>query len=219
MNQNKLKMFFGIAAIVFAVMFVVLLLVGCLAVNFATAGFVKVLVIIISVLCLCIAAELGYMFLLAGESAPNYFLYNPQTQRNISVQKLNFSVINGRMNRFLSGYASSVGKLWTDRILEQPRLDMEDKFKPAVAYKMLHDLAEKDTEQAWKCFELSSAETVEFLCVGLEMNRDFELASNLRQMKSIQPLNVKYVRDYIVKNRTYLKNKLCRYIYDNIQLF
>lgn len=219
MNQNKLKNFFGIAAIVFAVLFVVLLLVGCLAVSYATAGFVKVLVIIISVLCLCIAAELGYMFIVAGETSPNYFLYDPKTQRNISVQKLNYAVINGRMNRFLSGYATSVGKLWTGRVLEQPTLDMEDKFKPAVAYKLLHDLAEKDTEQAWLCFEQASPETVEFLCNGLEMNNDFEVARNLRQMKSIQPMNVKYVRDYVVKNRNYLKNKLFRYIYDNIQLF
>lgn len=219
MSQNKLKAFFGIAAIVFAVLFVVLLLVGIIAVDFTTAGFVKVLVIIIAVLCLCIAAELGYMFMVESESAPNYFLYDTQAKRNIPVQKLGFQVINGRMNRFLAGYATSVGKLWIERVLDNPYLEMEDKFKPAVAYKMLYDLAEKDTDQAWNCFELASEETVEFLCVGLEMNSDAELARNLRQMKNAKPFNVKYARDYIVKNRNYLKNKLCRYIYDNIQLF
>lgn len=219
MSQNKLKLFFGIGAIAFAVLFVVLLLVGILAISPDTALFVKILVIIISVLCLLIAAELGYMYLIENESAPNYFLYNSQTKRNIPVQKLNFQIINGRMNRFLAGYAPSVGKLWTDRVLDNPYLEMEDKFKPAVAYKLLYDLAEKDTEIAWNCFELASEETVDFLCVALEMNQDTEIAANLRQMKHAQPMNVKYVRDYLVNNRNYLKGKLCRYIYDNIRLF
>ncbi len=219
MSQNKLKLFFGIGAIVFAVLFVALLLVGILAISPDTALFVKVLVIIISVLCLFIAAELGYMFMIENESAPNFFLYNSQTKRNIPVQKLNFQIINRNMNRFLAGYAPSVGKLWTDRILDNPYLEMEDKFKPAVAYKLLYDLAEKDTESAWNCFETASSETVEFLCVALEMNQDGEIAKNLRQMKNAQPMNIKYVRDFLVNNRNYLKGKLCRYIYDNIRLF
>jgi len=219
MSQNKLKLFFGIGAIVFAVLFVVLLLVGIFAIPAATALLVKILVIIISVLCLLIGLELGYMYLIENESAPNYFLYNNQTKRNIPVQKLNFQIINGRMNRFLAGYAPSVGKLWTDRVLDNPYLEMEDKFKPAVAYKLLYDLAEKDTEVAWHCFELASEETVEFLCIALEMNDDGEIAKNLRQMKNAEPLNIKCVRDYLVNNRNYLKGKLCRYIYDNIRLF
>ena len=219
MSQNKLKMFFGIAAISFAIIFVALLLVGILAISADTALFVKVLVLIIAVLCLLISGELAYMYLLENESAPNFFLYNNQNKRNIPVQKLTFQMINGRMNRFLAGYASSVGKLWTDRVLDNPYLEMEDKFKPAVAYKLLYDLAEKDTELAWNCFELASDETVEFLCVGLEMNQDMELARTLRQMKQAQPMNIKYVRDYLVNNRNYLKNKLSRYIYDNIRLF
>ena len=216
MNQNKLKSLLGISAIVFAVVAIALLLVGILV---SMPTLIKVLVIIISVLCLALAAEMGYMFWIENESAPNYFLYNSQTSRNIPVQKLSFQIINGRMNRYLAGYAPSVGKLWTDRILDNPYLEMEDKFKPAVAYKLLYDLAEKDTEIAWRCFELSSEETVEFLCLALEMNDDGDIANNLRQMKTAQPLNVKAVRDYLVNNRNYLKGKLCRYIYDNIRSF
>ena len=96
---------------------------------------------------------------------------------------------------------------------------MEDKFKPAVAYKLLYDLAERDAEQGWRCFEVASEETVEFLCASLELNYDTDMARTLRQMKNSQPLNLKYVRDYIVKNKDYLKNKLYHYVYDNIQLF
>jgi hypothetical protein len=219
MTQNKLKMLLGVAAIVFAVLFVALLLVGIFAITADSVKFVKVLVIIISVLCLLIALELGYMFMIESQSAPNYFLFNSQTKRNIPVQKLSFQIINGRMNRFLAGYASSEGKIWTENILGNPYLEMEDKFKPAVAYKLLYDLAERDNEQAWACFEETSVETVEFLCASLELNNDFEMARSLRQSKNTQPINMKYVRDYIVTNRNYLKSKLCHYIYDNIWLF
>lgn len=219
MSQNKLKVLLGIGAVVFAVVFVALLLIGILAVSFDTAPFVKTMVIVVAVICLILAAELVYMYLLEGDTAPNYFLYDAQAKRNIPAQRLTFQMINGRMNRFLAGYASSEGKLWTDGILENPYLEMEDKFKPAVAYKLLYDLAERDTEQGWMCFDIASNGTVEFLCNALDMNHDVDLSRTLRQMKASKPFNLKYFRDYIVNNRTYLKSKLGHYIYDNIQLF
>ena len=216
MSQKTLKLIFAILGIVFAIIAVTLLLVGILAVH---NTLLKVLVIIISGLCFLIAGELIFLFFIQTDSAPNYFLYNRETKRNVPVQKLNFQMINGRMNRYLSNFAASEGKLWTDHVLDNPYLEMEDKFKPAVAYKLLYDLAEKDVEQGWKCFEIASDETIEFLCTSLEMNQDSDMARTLRQMKASKPLNLKYARDYIVKNRNYLKGKLCRYIYDNIQLF
>ena len=101
MNQNKLRSLLGIGAIVFAVVSIVLLLVGILAINFATAPFVKVMVIIIAAICMILAAELVYMFFMENDTAPNYFLYDTQAKRNIPVQRLTFQMINGRMNRFL----------------------------------------------------------------------------------------------------------------------
>ncbi len=219
MNQSKLKLVFGIAGIVLAVVAIALFFVGIFAIDFGNAAVVKIMVFIISFLCLALAAELFYLLWIENDSAPNYFLYNSQTKRNIPANKLTIQIIHSKMNRYLSGFAPSEGKLWTDKILDNPYLDIEDKFKPAVAYKLLYDLAEKDTEQAWKCFEQASEETVEFLCSALEMNYDTDMARTLRQMKGSNPLNLKLVRDYIVKNRNYLKGKLCRYIYDNIQLF
>jgi hypothetical protein len=216
MKENKLKLGFGIAAIVFAVAALAVLFVGIFAIN---ATFIKVMMFVIAALCVAMAVELVLFGWMEVGGAPNYFLYDSQTKRNIPVQKLSFQIINSKMNRFLAMYAPTEGKLWTDRALDDPYLNMQDAYKPAVAYKLLYDLAEKDAEQGWKCFELASEETVEFICVALEMNNDIDMASTLRQMKASQPLNVKYVRDYIVKNRIYLKSKLSHYIYDNIQSF
>ena len=200
-----------------AVLAIVLFLVGMIAVdNFV---FLKTMLFIVAVICLLLAAELFLMFWSERDTAPNFFLYNAQSGRNIPVQKMSFQIVNGRMNRYLSGYAASEGKLWTDRVLDNPYLEMESKFKPAVAYKLLYDLAERDAEPGWKCFEMASEETVEFLCVALESNGDTDMARVIRSMKRAKPINMKQVRDYLVNNRNYLKSKLFRYVYDHIQLF
>ena len=216
MNQKRLKLVLAIAS---AVALVAAILLFVLSLTVITNVATRVIMIITSLLFLALAVEVFYLFMISGDTRANYFLYDSRQGRNISVQKLAFQTINVRMNRFLSGYAASEGRLWTDKILENPYLEMDDAFKPLVAYKLLFDLAEHDSEGGWKCFELASYETVEFLCVALEMGNDEEMAQNLRQMKAATPINIKYVRDYLVRNRQYLKEKMRRYVCDNIQKF
>ncbi len=218
MNKNRLKLYLGIAAGILLVAAIALLVVSIAVVDTIAT---RIVMIIAAVLSFIMATLLGYLILLANDTEPNYFLYNSQQKRNIPLQKLTFETVNVRMNRCLSGYAKSEGKLWTDRILEAPSLEMDDAFKPLVAYKLLYDLAAHDAENGWKCFEYASYETVDFICTALETNSDNEMADALRQMKS--GLNVKcdikYVRDYLVSNRAYLKDRMFRYVRDNIQLF
>lgn len=218
MNKDRLKLFLGIAAGVLLIAAVAILVVSIAVVETAAT---RIVMIITAVLAFIMAALLVYLILLANDTEPNYFLYNSQQKRNIPVQKLTFETVNIRMNRCLSGYAKSEGKLWTDHILEDPSLEMDEAFKPLVAYKLLYDLAAHDAENGWKCFEYASYETVDFICAALESNNDNEMADALRQMKS--GLNVKcdikYVRDYLVSNKAYLKDRMFRYVRDNIQSF
>ena len=175
--------------------------------------------IIVAVLSLALAGELAYLRWISGDSHPNYFLYDSRAKKNIPVQKLTFQAVNNRMNRFFAGYAPSEGKIWTDGILENPYLDMADEFKPVVAYKLLFDLAQMDVEKGWKCFEMASVATVDFVCKGLEQNGETEVAKNLRMMKAAQPFQIKYVRDYLVSNKAYLQSKMFKYVRDNIDKF
>ena len=123
------------------------------------------------------------------------------------------------MSRYFAGYASSEGKIWTDGILDDEALDMADEFKPIVSYKLLFDLAHMDIESGWKCFELASVQTVDFICNGLEQNGDDEIANNLRLMKTAIPFQIKFVREYIVSNKKYLQGRMFRYVIDNIEKF
>lgn len=215
MDRNKLKIILGAATAV-ALIIAVVLFVLAMALELDTLP--KILLIIVSVICLALAVELGYFWYLMIDKNPNYFLYNPQMRRNISVQKLTFQTINARMNRFLSGYASSEGRIWNERVLDNPYLEMPEEFKPLVAYKLLYGLADKDAEAGWKCLENASEDTVSFICDGLGMNNDNELAATLKQMLQA-PVNMTVVRDYLVRNKRYLQSKMTKYVIDNIDNF
>ena len=216
MDQKKLKFILMIGSAAMAVVGIVLFILG---VSLTLDTLPRVFVIISAILCVAIGGEGGYLLLLMRDTKQNYFLYNYQTKRNIAVQKLTFPMVNNRMNRYLSGYASSEGKLWTDRVFDNPYLEMDNNFKPIVAYKLLFDLAEIDSDNGWKCFEAASEETVEFICRGLEMNGESALATSLRQAKAMKPINLKAVRDYLVKNKKYIQKKMFVYVYDNVQKF
>ncbi|MBE6536101.1 MAG: hypothetical protein E7677_05715 [Ruminococcaceae bacterium] len=218
MNQKKLNLILTIVAAVFAALFVALLVCG-LVIDF-TYTVTKIMMIVVALVSLALAAELAFLVWFGGKGdKPNYFLYDASTKKNVGAEKLTLQVVNRRMDRYFSEFAPSEGKLWTDGILEDPDLDMEDAFKPLVAYKLLIDLADRDVEKGWKCFEVASAATVEFVCSSLEMNGETEIAGNLRKMKAIVPFQVKYVRDYLVSNANYLQTKMLMYVRDNIEKF
>lgn len=216
MDRNKLKILLVAATVFFFIVAVVLLVLG-LVLEISTLP--KVVLIIVALLCLALSIEFGYFTYLMIDTKPNYFLYNPQTRRNMSVQKLTFQTINARMNRFLSGYASSEGKVWNDRVFDNPYLEMPEEFKPLVAYKLLFGLAEKDSEAGWKCLENASEETVLFLTNGLELNKDSEFAAAFSNLMSQRPINIKVTRDYLVKNKRYIQSKMTKYVIDNISCF
>ena len=216
MDRNKLKILLVAATVFFFIVAVVLLVLG-MVLEISTLP--KVVLIIVALLCLTLSIEFGYFTYLMIDTKPNYFLYNPQTRRNMSVQKLTFQTINARMNRFLSGYASSEGKVWNDRVFDNPYLEMPEEFKPLVAYKLLFGLAEKDSEAGWKCLENASEETVLFVTNGLELNKDSEFAAAFSNLMSQRPINIKVIRDYLVKNKRYIQSKMTKYVIDNISCF
>ena len=96
---------------------------------------------------------------------------------------------------------------------------MEEQFKPAVAYKLVYDLAVIDKDAGWKCFDLATVATVEFIVSALERNGDVDMAGYIRQFKQVQPLNIPQFREFIISNKDYLGMKLCSYVRENIDRF
>ncbi len=218
MTQKKLNVILTVACAVFAALAIVLLVFGII--YDGEHLFTKIFMLVCAVLSAALALEIAYINWFSGSTeAPNYFLYDTSSKKNIPVDKLGAAAINSRMDKYLSSLAPSEGRIWTDGILEASELDITDEFKPLVAYKMFFDLASKDMEQGWKCFESASVATVEYLCAGLMMNGEAEVADNIRRMKQVKPLQIKYIRDYLVSNVSYLQTKMVMYVRENIEKF
>ena len=81
------------------------------------------------------------------------------------------------------------------------------------------DLAVMDKEIGWKCFELASPETVEFICKALDDNNDAEFANMVREYKAAVPANTFALRELLVGNKAYLKKKIYKYVCANIDSF
>ena len=123
MDQKKFKLILIIGSAVFAAAGILLLILGLvLDVN----TLFRVFAIISAVFSVAIAGEGVCFLLLMKDTKQNYFLFNHQTKRNIPVQKLTFQIVNSRITRYIAGYASSEGKLWTDRVFDDPSLEMDD---------------------------------------------------------------------------------------------
>ena len=122
-------------------------------------------------------------------------------------------------NKYLSAYAKNEAVLWTDGILEKRASEIHPIFRPIVAYKLLFDIAENDSEAAWKCFLVSSDMTVEYIAGGLAQNNDREFAAAILQLKRTKPVNMKQTRDFLVGNKKYIKKQMVRYVTNNIERF
>lgn len=214
MDRKTVKIIVGVAAILCFVLSIVAVLVAALA-GLNTPA--TIILVIVAVCCLALALELGYLFLLNKNAKANYFLYDSSTKTNVSVSKLSFAVVNARTGRYLSHFASSEGKIWNDRVLDTAEIDSE--FAPLVAYKLLFSLADKDSEAGWNCLENASSKTVVFICEAMNANSDYELSNNFGKMMAEKPLNMPMIRDYLVRNKKYIQNRMLKYVVENIELF
>ena len=216
MKQDKIKLIMTIACVCFSVLAVIFLVSGLI--YSGDHIFTKIILFVIAVISLIAAGELAYLVWFSkGGETPNFFLFDESKKVNISIEKLSDKRINDKMMEYFSDFAPSEGKLWTGNILENS--DIEDKFKPAVAYKLIYDLAVIDKEVGWKCFDLASVATVDFIVVALEQNGDVDMAGYIKQFKQVQPLNIPQFREFIISNKDYLGIRLCTYVRDNISRF
>ena len=216
MDQKKINILLFVSAIFFAVLAIILFVFG---VTYDKGMLAKALLIVASVFVLLLAAELGYLFMLSRKVVPNYFLFNTMLNTNISLDKLTFEIIDAKMNKYLSSYAKNEAVLWTDGILEKSASEINPLFRPIVAYKLLFDIAENDSEAAWRCFLASSDMTVEYIAGGLVQNNDRSLAAAILQLKRTKPVNMNQTRDFLVGNKKYIKKQMVRYVTNNIEKF
>lgn len=216
MDQKKTNLLLVITSAFFAILAIILLVFG---IVYDKGAFAKIMLFVAFLLVLLLAIELAYLFVLSRNVVPNYFLFNTALNVNVSADKLTFEMIDARMNKYLSSFAKSEAELFTNGILENSAAKIKREFHPIVSYKLLLDLAENDTDDAWKCFVLATEMTVEYIAIGLAQNGDRDMADAIRQLKRAKPVNLKQTRDFLVSNKKYIKKRLFKYVQDNIDSF
>ncbi len=216
MDQNKSKILL-LGATAASVLFAVALFV--FGIIYDGGAFAKAVLFVAAAVLLLIGVEIGYFFLISRNVKPNYFLFNSSLNMNIPVSKLTFDIVDKKTNKYLSGFAKSEAKIWTDGILENNRSVILREFRPIIAYKLLFDIAESDSEGAWKCFVLASQKTVDCIAEGVAQNGDVQLGAAIRQLKAANPVNMKQTREFLISNKPYIKKKLFNYVLENIEKF
>ena len=203
----------------------VLSMIGALLILFfavpkANATYKRVLEVILSCLMILFAALVAYYLFVIRDVEPNFFLFDREKKRNIPVENLNFTIINERMMFLLTLVSESTQQLWTEDVLERDRnLGYRRVYRPLLAYKMLYDLADKNTAEGWKLLCDASPETVNSLCSALEQGGEQEMVKAFRFIMEHYRENPEKIKDFICGNIRYIRARMLGYVKRNIELF
>lgn len=183
-------------------------------------GYKKVLSVICAILLLVLTLLIAYYLFLSRDSEPNFFLFDRAKKRNISVDSLNFTIVNERMTFFLGLVCETPEQLWMEGVLDDNRkYGYRGVYKPLVAYKMLYDLGEKDMDSSWELLRNASPLTIASLCTALERGGEQEMVKAFRYIYENCRNDNKKMRDFICGNQRYIRGKMLAYVKRHIELF
>ena len=179
--------------------------------------------IIATVLCLIGVMVLYYAYL-SRDTDSNFFLYDRKTGRNIDPEDLDFDRVNARMGYFMTLIASSQSEAWEGNIFEETateRFGENEVYKPLVAYKMLYDLAETDTDDGWRLFTTADASLIDSLADALrDADEDPMPRTLIEEYNAVEDENdIEYIRDFIKGNVRYIRRRMMEYVRRNMNLF
>lgn len=190
------------------------------AVPKSEAVYQKVLSIIFACLLIVMAALLAAYLLLARDTEPNFFLFDRAKKRNISVDNLNFTIVNERMTFFLGLVCETPEQLWQEGIFDDPRkFGFRGVYKPLLAYKMLYDLGEKDLSSYWELLRTASPAVIDSLCEALERGGEREMVKAFRYIHENFKDDEKKMHDFVCGNLRYIRGKMLAYVKRHLELF
>ena len=172
--------------------------------------------ILIGCVLLMLAAVLG-----DAEKA-NFFLYDAKTKSNISVDELDFNLINRKMTFVMIQLASSAAAAWKENVFSEEKdifADGDDAFVPLVAYKMLYDLCERANDEVWQSYVDADASAVEAVAAAVELNGDYDLGKAFRFLHDNADGDYERTEKFLTDNKKYIQNKMVKYVKTNIDRF
>ncbi len=218
--MNVLKKWLPLIMAIVGVLSLVIAIVLFVSLPGSDATYKKVLSVICAVLLLVLAVLIAYYLILSRDTEPNFFLFDRAKKRNISVDSLNFTIVNERMTFFLGLVSETPEQLWQEGVLDDNRkFGYRGVYKPLVAYKMLYDLGEKDISAYWELLKNATPATIDSLCNALERGGEQEMVKAFRYIFENFKDDDKKMHDFVCGNLRYIRGKMLAYVKRHIELF
>ena len=186
-------------------------------------GAIKVLFVILGVTIILLGASLAlFSFALGSAEQANFFLYDSKIKANISVDEVDFELINKKMTFVMSKLSSSASKVWTENVFESDSevfADGDDRFVPLVAYKIIYDLSQRANEGVWNLYLMADSSIIDAIGAALELNGDEELANAFRFLHENAAGNFERTEKFLSDNKKYIQAKMVKYVKANIDRF
>ena len=215
--KKKMPLFMMIAA---GISFIGALLILIIALPASNATYKTVLEVIISCFMILLALLLAAYVWVIRDVEPNFFLFDRTKKKNIPVEELTFTIVNERMNFFLTLISDSPEDLWYRNALERDsKMGPRRIYRPLLAYKMLYDLADKNTESYWNYLITSPEDTINSVCNALTQGGEQELVKVFRYLMENYRQSPEKIKDFICGNERYFRARMKSYIQKNIEFF
>lgn len=178
----------------------------------------KIFLIVAAVLLLALAAVIFILLFVLAEKRRNFFLTDPDTGRNIAVENINFAIVNERMNFYLAERIENESDVTTGEILTRHGIfGQRDVYRPLIAYKILFDLSEENSQKGWNGFYDMPEKAFTELTNALNSVNDNNMARRLMQLRQMR--DDARLADFIIGNRRYLQSRMVVFVKSNIDMF
>ena len=212
--------------LILAVMCGVLVVGGLLVLIFLggdSDGWLKGMFIALGIVLIVLGCALLLLAAAFGESEKaNFFLYDSKTKSNISVDDLDFALINRKMSFVMTTLASSSAAAWNENVFSEENeifADGDDAFVPLIAYKMLYDLCERANEEVWQSYIAADESVIDAISSALEHNDDNDLGKAFKFLHQSAEGDYERTEKFLSDNRKYIQNKMIKYVKTNIDRF
>ena len=186
-------------------------------------GAIKVLFVILGVTVILLGVSFAlFSFAVGSAEKANFFLYDQKLKSNISVDEVDFELINKKMTFVMSKLSSSASKVWTENVFESDSevfADGDDRFVPLVAYKILYDLSQRANEGVWNLYLMADSSIIDAIGAALELSGDGELANAFRFLHENAAGSFDRTEKFLADNRKYIQAKMVKYVKANINKF
>ena len=208
MNNKKYNYIF----IAIAILALILSVFGFVSASKTIIDGARALLIICSILLILLSCIYAYVVLLSMDREPNFFLFDEQIGKNVSLDKIDYTRVSSRVDV----YVSDVGGY--DYVVKNYGLDngVIPVLRPIVAFRLIQLAAFDD--HAFELIDDADDKAITILCRALEMADEANMTVAISKYHQ-QGGNADNFRKYLANNQKYMQNKVMNYIRRNIEQF